>query len=424
MRCRTWIYIFALMLCTEFAFANAVGSPLTLAEAIARVLEHSPQLKAADFDTRAAAQRVRQQSQASPYELGVDMENLAGSGDFSGTDRLETSLSLGRVLEAGNKVQRRSEIATLEAGVLRYEQDARRLDLLAETAQRFLTLARVQAERGLAAEHVELMQHTLQSVEQRYRIGKATAADRSKARISLAQAELALEETDHQLINGRRELSVMWGDFHPDFETAQADIFSLGTEQDFAYLDRHIENNPAVVRLATEQRLSKARLLLALSRARPDLDLRAGVRHLNGPDDVALVLSMNMPLGSAGRARPYVDEAEAVVEREQLSAQEQRLALRATLSALHQELLHARDRFEIYRETIIPEAEKALQDYRKGYAVGRYSLLELTAAQEKLLESRLEYLSSAADHHGTRIEIDRLIGTAPLNGASLQGVSP
>ena len=295
---------------------------------------------------------------------------------------------------------------------------------MSETAQHFLALARVQAERKLAQERVELMQRTLQSVEQRYRVGKAPAAERSKARIGLAQAELALEETAHLLINGRRELSVMWGEFQPDFENVQAAIFQLGAEPDFASLDRYIENNPAVARLATQQRLSKARLLLAKTRGRSDLDLRAGVRHLNDSDDVGLVLSLRMPLGSAGRASPYVGEAEALAERERLLAQGQHLELRATLSALYQELLHARDRFEIYEDSIIPEAEKALQHYSQGYAAGRYSLLELTAAQETLLESRLESLSSAAEHHSARIEIDRLIGTAPLNGASLQGVSP
>jgi cobalt-zinc-cadmium efflux system outer membrane protein len=422
MRCWTWIYIFALLVNAGNAYANAVDVPLTLTEAIARVLEQNPQLQAAGFDARAAAERIRQQSQVMPYELGVELENLAGSGDISGVRGLETTLSLGRVLESGNKAQRRGEVADLEAGVLRHEQDARRLDLLAETAQHFLTLARVQAERELAQQRVELMQRTLQSVEQRYRIGKAPAAERSKARIELAQAELALEETGHLLINGRRELSVMWGEFQPDYKTVQADIFRLDADPEFASLDRHIENNPAVARLATRQRLSQARLLLAKTRGRPDLDLRAGVRHLNDSDDVGVVLSLSMPLGSAGRASPHVSEAEALAERERLMAQGQHLALRNALSALYQELLHARDRFEVYRDSIIPEAEKALQDYSQGYAVGRYSLLELMAAQETLLESRLESLSSVADHHSARIEIDRLIGVAPFNGANPTGV--
>jgi cobalt-zinc-cadmium efflux system outer membrane protein len=422
MRFRVEICLFILATFSGPVIAADVASPLTLGEAIARVLEGNPQLQAADFDTRAAAERIRQQAQARPYELGVELENLGGTGEINGVDGLETTLSLGRVLESGDKAQAREEVAQLEAGILRHEQDAQRVDLLAETAQRFLTLTRVQVERELAEQRVALMQRTLQSVDQRYRIGKAPAAERSRVQIELARAELAQEETGHLLLNGRRELAVMWGEFRPDFEHVQADIFRLETEPDFASLDARIANNPAVARLATSQRLSKARLFLARTRARADLDLRAGVRHLNASDDVGMVLSLRMPLGSAGRASPYVSEVEALIESEQLLAREQLLALRSTLAALHQELLHARDRFEVYRDSIIPAAEQALQDYSKGYAVGRYSLLELTAAQETLLEARMESLSSAADHHSARIEIDRLVGTAAPGGVSIRGV--
>lgn len=415
-----WIRVCTLswMLSVPVTFAAIPDASLTLSQAVARVLENNPQLQAADFDARAAAERIRQQGQSTPYELGMDLENFAGSGAASGVHEAETTLSLGRVLEPGDKPLRRSEVAGLEAGLLRHDQDAQRLDLLAETARRFLTVARVQAERELAGQRVALMRRTLQSVEQNYRIGKAPAAERSRVQIDLARAELALEETDHLLSNGRRQLAVMWGAFDPDFETVLADIFRLDAEPDFAVLDQMIERNPAIARLVTTERLSEARLLLARTRARPDLDLRAGVRYLNATDDVGLVFSLRMPIGSAGRSSAYVIEAESLAAREPLLAQDQRLALRATLSGLHQELVHARDRFETYERRIIPAADKALADYSQGYAAGRYSLLELSAAQDTLLEARAEALSAAAEHHAVSIEIDRLIGVVPVNGVS------
>jgi cobalt-zinc-cadmium efflux system outer membrane protein len=413
-----WLRVCALvwMLFGTAAVAALPNASLSLSEAIARVLDRNPQLQAADFDTRAAAERIRQQSQSTPYEVGVDLENLAGSGDISGAHSLETSLSLGRVLELGDKSTRRGEVAQLEAGLLRHEQDAQRLDLLAETARRYLTLARAQAERELAQQRVTLMQRTLQSVGQRYRLGNTPAAERSRVQIDLARAELALEETDHLLSNGRRQLAVMWGAFDADFTSVQGDLDTLQAEADFTTLEQSIERNPAIARLATSARLSEARLALARTRSRPDMDLRAGVRHLNATDDVGLVLSLRVPFGSAGRSRAYVNEVEALAAREPLLAQDQRLALRATLFSLHQELLHARDRFETYENRILPAADQALTDYNRGYAAGRYSLLELSAAQNTLLEARIEALSAAVEHHAARIEIDRLIGAAPLNG--------
>ena len=409
---------FIWMLSTPVAYATPPDASLTLSQAVALVLENNPQLQVANFDSRAAAERIRQQGQSTPYELGIELENFAGSGTVSGVSGLETTLSLGRVLELGDKPRHRGDVAQLDAGLLRHDRDAQRLDLLAETARRFLTLVRVQAEHGLAEQRVALLQRTLQAVQQRHRIGKAPAAERSRVEIDLARAELELEETDHLLYNGRRQLAVMWGAFEPDFETVQADIFHLDAEPDFAVLDQAIDRNPAIARLATTERLVEARRLLARTLARPDLDLRAGVRYLNDSDDVGLVASLRMPLGSASRSRAYLNEAEALAAREPLLAQDGRLALRATLSGLHQELLHARDRFETYQSRIIPAAGKALTDYSQGYAAGRYSLLELSAAQDTLLEARIEVLSAAAEHHAVRIEIDRLIGVAPDTGVS------
>jgi cobalt-zinc-cadmium efflux system outer membrane protein len=412
------LYVCIWMLSVPAAFAQAVEAPLTLREAVARVLETNPQLQAADFQARAAAERIRQQTQSTPWEVGLELENFAGSGVVSGVDALETTLSLGRVLELGGKPGRRGQVAQLEAGLLRHDQDALRLDLLAETARRFLALARVQAARALALQRVELTQRTLKSVEQRYRAGKATVAERAQVQIDVARAELALEETVHLSKNGRRRIAVMWGAFEPGFERVQADILHLEPAAEFATLDRAMERNPAIARLATNQRLSEARALLARARARPDLDLRAGVRHLNEPDDLGLVLSLRLPLGSARRSVAYTDEAEALAAREPLLARDQRLALRATLFELHQELLHARDRFETWHDRIIPAADKALSDYRKGYSAGRYSLLELSVAQDSLLDARGEALAAAVEHHAVRIEIDRLIGSAPFNGDS------
>lgn len=404
--------------CVSGMSAAQQNTPLTLSEALARVLETNPQLQAADFDTRAAAERIRQQSQSKPYELTVELENLAGSGDAERVRGVETTLGLGRVIERGDKLPRRREVAQLEAGLLRHDRDAERLDLLAETARRFLTLAHAQAGRELAERHVELMRRSLETVQRRQRAGKAPAAESNRAQIGLARAQLALEETEHLLANGRRQLAVLWGDFEPDFERVRADIFRLQAMLDFPELERMIERNPALARLATRARLSEARLLLARSRSRSDLHLFGGVRHFNETDDIGLVMSLRLPLGTAGRSRPYIEEAEALAARQPLVAQNKYLTLRATLFELYQELVHARDRFEAYQKRVIPAADAALDAYRHGYAAGRYSLLELSEARNTLLESRVAVLSAANDHHAARIEIERLVGVIPSQGVN------
>jgi cobalt-zinc-cadmium efflux system outer membrane protein len=142
------------------------------------------------------------------------------------------------------------------------------------------------------------------------------------------------------------------------------------------------------------------------------------VRHFNQTDDTGLVMSLRIPFGNVSRAAPKVEEAEMTSQRKPYQLEQRRLELYATLFEVHQELKHAIEAELTYRNTIIPLAERTLNDYEKGYTAGRYSLLELNVAQRILLDSRLEHVIAAADYHRYRIEIDRLTGAGLVTGAN------
>lgn len=411
---RIWIGAFALFWAASVT-AAATDTSLTLGEILALVLENNPQLQAADFDTRAAAARIRQQSLDTPWQVGLQMENFAGSG--AGKD-LETGLTLGRVLELGNKSRLRGNVAEQQASLLRHEQDAERLDLLAEAAQRFLVIAQVQARRALAQEQLDTARKTRRAVQRRLHAGKATKVEISRAEIGVARAELVLEETDHLLLTSRTRLGVLWGEFSPAFEHVSSNLFVLPEIPDYAALERLIDNNPVLARLATQERLADARLQVTRAQRQPDIDLSAGIRRFSASDDTGLMFSVRVPLGSRGRALSYEDEARALAQREPLLAQNQKLALRATLFGLHQELLYERDRLQMLRTRIIPAATRAVEDSGRGYSTGRYSLLELTQAQDALLQARLEALDAVVSYQRTRIQIERLTGAAPHAGVN------
>lgn len=407
---------FLILLWVVSAAAVSPNTPFTLGQALARVLENNPQLQAVDFDTRAAAARIRQQSLQTAWQVGIQMENLAGSG--VGND-LETTLSLGRVMELGNKAALRGDIAQQQAKLLRHEQDAQRLDLLAETAQRFSDIAYAQARRELLQRQLDSAKHTQRAVAQRFRAGKATKAEIKRAEIGIARAELMFEETDHLLRNGRSQLAVLWGEIEPDFQQVVNNLLQIPEEvADFSDLERLLDNNPSIVRFATQERLAGARLQLARARRQPDIDLSVGVRHFSANDDTGLMLNLRAPLGSRSRAASFEDEAQALVKLEPLLAQNRKLALRATLFGLHQELVHERDRLKMLSSRIIPAATAAVDDTSRSYSNGRYSLLELTQSQDQLLQARMELLDAAAGFHRNRIQIERLIGTVPNTGVN------
>jgi cobalt-zinc-cadmium efflux system outer membrane protein len=399
-----------------FAGQPPVEASLTLDETLLAVLENSPVLLAGDYQARASAEKIRQAQQSTPLHLKLQVENFAGSGEFSGDDLLEATLSFAKVLELGDKAVLRGDIAGKEAALLASEQDAERLDLLAEAARRFVHVVVDQERLLIARDKLELAKRTAATVDQRVRVGRSPDTERRRVKIAVARAETELEHAEHELATSRVKLATLWGQTRAGFSTARAALFELQPVAPFDALAEFLQRNPDLTRYASEQRLAEARLRLAQARRRMDIELSGGVRYHNVSDDGALVLSASIPLGARSRAAAGIESSRLLSQRQPLLYRRRQLELHASLYELYQELTHAFKASQSLRERIIPEAELALRDYEQGYRSGRYSLLELSDAQKTLLDARLESVMTAADFHNFRIEIERLTGQALSTG--------
>ncbi|BAZ95218.1 outer membrane protein [Thiohalobacter thiocyanaticus] len=396
--------------------ATQADAGLRLEQVVGRVLARNPQLQQFDTEARAAGARVRQAGQGTPYRLGLELENILGTGPFEGMDTPEATLSLSRVLETGGKPGHRAELARSRLGQLRTEQDARRLDVLAAAARQFVRVVGLQQQVGLARDELELVRANRESVRRRVEAGRSPDADLARADIAVDRTELALAQAHSELDSARLGLAVHWAATTPDFNRAEADLFRLPGVEPFDHYAAQLERNPDLARFATRARLAEARQRLAAARATPDVELGGGLRYLGEGDEAALLFSARIPLGSRSRAEPYRAEADNLALLTPWQREQQRLELHAALYAIHRQLRQARERTLRLRGEIIPAAERVLDDYSRGYARGRYSLLDLTQARRTLLELRREALAAATDYHLSRVELDRLIGVGPDAG--------
>ncbi|MGD8583155.1 MAG: TolC family protein, partial [Gammaproteobacteria bacterium] len=99
-----WFIYILLLLPASVAFAADVQTrdKLTLDQAIVYVLERNPSLRAADYEARAAAARIRTARLTPAFQTSIEFENFAGNGIYDGIDAMESTLSLSKVLELGD----------------------------------------------------------------------------------------------------------------------------------------------------------------------------------------------------------------------------------------------------------------------------------------------------------------------------------
>jgi len=407
------IAIIITLLCLNIPAINAQDKNskevLLLDQVILKVLEKNPQLSAQSFESQAAASRIRQAQQSRPYELKLGLDNFAGNNGLN-EDKMETRLSLVKILEPESTISSRGDLARLESTLLKNKQDAIRLDLLAKATQQFIHIAVDQHRLQIARSHLSLIKHTSTIVSQRLAAGKSHIAEQRRLGIELARAEVELEHAEHELLSSRLKLATYWGENNADFPDIQANLYNLSQVKALNKLEELLNNNPDLVRFASEKRIAEARLKLAESRRSGNWEVSGGIRHFNSNNNSALMLSLSIPLGTNSRAQAEIEEMDFLSQREPFRYRQQWLKLYSSLYDIYQELQHARTAYNILNKKIIPLSSQAASDYEQGYKTGRFSLLELNEAQGTLLNARLEKVMTAAKYHRLKIEIERLTG--------------
>ena len=155
-----------------FAPAPAnTAMPLTLDDAFDRVIATHPDLEAYRFAEAARLAEADQARQSPPRRVELDAENLLGSGAIAGVRSAELTLSLSSVIERGGKLAARSAVAELRIEGPELLREARRLDLLAEVARRFLDAAAAESLAALSREDLVQRERMASAVADRHRAG-------------------------------------------------------------------------------------------------------------------------------------------------------------------------------------------------------------------------------------------------------------
>jgi outer membrane protein, heavy metal efflux system len=394
------------------------AEPLRLEEAVVRALERNPDLATFAFELKAQQGRVEQAGARSPLEAGLLVENAFGTGDRSGFDAAETTLSLGFLLER-NALARRRDAAMAGIGVLDTELLIQRNDLAAEATRRFITVLENQQQIVELQRARELAEQTLQAVQLRVRAAKVPQAEEARAQAQLARAKLDQEHAEHELLTARRRLTSLWGETEPAFSEARGELSTLPTLPTFESLKVDLSKNPDFERFVSEKRLRESELRLAETRRRQPWHVTAGVRRFEDSDDHAFVLGLTLPIASRSYVQGAIAESRAhlsAVDAKQAALQ---VKLDTDLFAMYQELYHAYTEVRMVRDDVLPKMEQAVEESRYAYERGRYSYVEWVAAQRELLEMRRSLSSAYADVHRFRVEIERLTG-ASLTSSSLR----
>jgi cobalt-zinc-cadmium efflux system outer membrane protein len=393
---RTILPLVVFLLLTTVARAEAPESTLSLSAALQRTLEQNPSLRVYAFRKEALEGSAFTANLKPAYEIGIDAENFAGSGETEAFDSAELTVSLSSVLELGDKRAARSGLVSGSRAVLDTQLQLESLELLAEATRRFIHTLAMQARVELAAEAVQLAGETVSTVDGRATAGATPQAELRRAQAALAMAKLVHGSEQQRLQLSKVLLSELWGISAPGFSSVEGDLFQFGEDVAFETLYDGVSNNPAIRLFTAQERVNEAELRLAKTQSSSDISWSIGIRRLRVVDDTALVAGLSVPLFSGRRNNGEVSRV--IAERNAISMERD-----ASLHQLHTLLFNAyssRQQAKLavaqLNEAVIPALEEAVNQTRMGYQRGRFGYLEYITAAQELLESKRMLIESAA----------------------------
>ncbi|HEX7991661.1 MAG TPA: TolC family protein [Stenotrophomonas sp.] len=397
-----------------YAQAPVPVVPLTLDDAIVRVALDHPELRLIDAQRPVLEARRDAALLRPPMQLGVELENLLGNGDARGMQGAEATVSLSGVLERGDKLDARRMLAQANIDALAPQRATARLDLLAETARRYLAVAQAQAALQIANTDIEQRRRAVSAARLRLQAGASPESVLFTAQAMLAQAELDRDRAIEEASAARLSLAALWGARSPDFNTVSGDVLQLPALRDFVLLNDDLQRAPELAELLGEQRIREAQLQLVLTRSRPDWNWQVGVRNSRADNATSLVGGFSIPLGSARRAAPEIREAEADLALLPYQRQARQQQLYATLAEAHGRYVTARLEVQRMQADVLPQLQKAERAAEQAWRAGAASYMEWAQLQAMRIESRQRQLDAAIAAQTALIEIQRLTGQGML----------
>lgn len=391
----------------EVAEPNGV---LTLRQVLALTLMKNPVLKACALETRAADARALQAGLCPNPELGIEAENVGGTGTLSGFDSAETTIAISQLIELGNKAEKRRKAALLEKELSEWDYETKRIEILTDAGKAFIELLAVQERTRLLAKLVEVSEQALSSVSQRVQAGKDSPLEKTKASVALSNVHIEYQQAAKELEQAKKLLASFWGNEQPIFTQAQGQLDTVSDIPEMDVLKQKLLSNPQLARWETEITRNKAASDLAKSKSISNISIGGGVRRFSETDDNAFVFGISIPLPISDRNQGGRMEAAYNLSKSYQEQRAARIEVTNQFDQIYTELSTSLDKIRELQAAVLPGAKEVFEASQEAYRQGKIDYLNVLDAQRTYFVSQTEYLDALVSYHKAKTDMEGLVG--------------
>jgi cobalt-zinc-cadmium efflux system outer membrane protein len=407
--------IFWIIALTVSAFGQP-GKIATLDSLIAEALQNNPQLRAARHQATAAYSRTKQATAWDAPEIGVEFyQTPVQSFPDPFRDQTEYDYYLQQMFPFPGKLSAMGSMARNNAKMMDQSAAALERKIIRDLKSAYYEIYLVQHKIAINAENQELMRKFTEIATKQYQVGIGKQPD-----ILRAQTELSLLVTEG--LNLQKEKRV-----------AEAMINTLTNrpaDQPLGYVPdietllpqwSYVQLQPLALESRAELKamnygiaMAKAELSLSKKEYYPDLMGRVMYKDMTmtGNDFWSAMVGVNVPLAfwSSRKYAAKVEENEVLVRRAEEEYQNMK---NMTLFEVQDALVNVQTNQNLvllYKNTVIPQAERTLQSTSAAYQTGKTEFLMLIDAYRMLLMARLDYHTAIMNYMSSQAQLEQSVG--------------
>jgi outer membrane protein TolC len=316
----------------------------------------------------------------------------------------------------------RGEVAELRADVAEADAATIAHDLALQVKETYYTLYRVQEQERLIRRFQDELDGFESSASAQYEVGRGTQQAILKAQIERGRLALRLEQLAEEWTSARQRLARLIGRSTADGLTGPVhvpppDSVSLRSGGEMA-----LQQRPEADALRWSQQQANRQEALARKAFWPDFTI--GLQYVDiqsydlgptmtGRDALAVRLGIKVPLWR-DKLRAQVSEAQIEARRAETQLEALELDIRTRLNDLRERLQRQQRQLTLMNDTLIPQAETALEATLNAYSTGRTDFLDLLDAERTLFQLQMEYEAAYARSLKTVAALERTVGISGL----------
>jgi cobalt-zinc-cadmium efflux system outer membrane protein len=389
----------------------------TLASYIARALEQSPELRATFEDWRAATFRIAQ-ARRLPEPIFTYAYFVRSVETRVGPQRHKFGIS--QAFPWPTKLSAGADAASLAARSARQSYEAAALEVARTVAEAYWKLWVIQRTREVEQDQQRLLQQLSASARARVEIGQSSLADLGQIDLSVSRITDVLSGLDEAERVAQAELLRAVGE-DPGTATPIANsaprlmrVAEGATELRAAAL-----SHPRIQAIGTMAESQQQHARAAGADRYPGFVVgaeyietgparMAGVAD-SGKDPIIVSLAVKLPIWGG----VYPDEQDEALAQSAAYRARQGAAQDRAEAALEKALSDVRDsirRVELYRQTLVPQAQTVFESVLGGYQAGTSTVASTLLAERELLELQLSLFKAQGDYGVALARLEALVG--------------